>query len=226
MTPVVIVLIIVGVIFIVGSFMVSDKLTPKEIEHISKLSEDELKVIVERHLKKANQSLEDALDEKMENKCDEAERSMEKLSNEKIMAISDYSDTVLESMNKTHNEIMFLYSMLGDKHTELTNFANQLQDFSGQMKKTESEALQKLAEAAEELEQRVYNTEPIVAEEQALQAAVSSEQDNAKDNHNQDILLLHRSGKSDVDIAKELGLGLGEVKLVIGLFKEEEESAV
>jgi hypothetical protein len=30
--------------------------------------------------------------------------------NEKIMAISEYSDTVMENMNKTHNEIMFLYN--------------------------------------------------------------------------------------------------------------------
>jgi transposase len=28
-------------------------------------------------------------------------------------------------------------------------------------------------------------------------------------------------GKSDVEIAKELGLGLGVVKLVIGLYKED-----
>ena len=39
------------------------------------------------------------------------------------MAISEYSDTVMENMNKTHNEIMFLYNMLNDKHTELTGLA-------------------------------------------------------------------------------------------------------
>jgi hypothetical protein len=34
--------------------------------------------------------------------------------------------------------------------------------------------------------------------------------------------MLHSMGKTDVEIAKDLGLGLGEVKLVIGLFKEDE----
>ena len=34
--------------------------------------------------------------------------------------------------------------------------------------------------------------------------------------------MLHQQGLSDVEIARELGLGLGEVKLVIGLFKGEE----
>lgn len=33
------------------------------------------------------------------------------------------------------------------------------------------------------------------------------------------ILQLHHDGKSDVDIAKELGLGIGEVRLIIGLYK-------
>ncbi len=33
------------------------------------------------------------------------------------------------------------------------------------------------------------------------------------------ILHLHQEGKSDMDIAKELGLGIGEVRLIIGLYK-------
>ena len=58
---------------------------------------------------------------------EKVDRSLEKVTNDKIMAISEYSDTVIESMNKTHNEIMFLYSMLNDKHTELTGMAADLQ---------------------------------------------------------------------------------------------------
>ena len=37
-------------------------------------------------------------------------------------------------------------------------------------------------------------------------------------NNKEKILQLHKEGKSQVDIARELGLGVGEVKLVIGLF--------
>ena len=40
-----------------------------------------------------------------------------------------------------------------------------------------------------------------------------------KENNNDRILRLHKEGVSNVDIAKELGLGVGEVKLVINLFK-------
>ena len=38
-------------------------------------------------------------------------------------------------------------------------------------------------------------------------------------NNNDRILSLHKAGKSNMAIAKELGLGVGEVKLVIDLFK-------
>jgi DNA-binding NarL/FixJ family response regulator len=38
-------------------------------------------------------------------------------------------------------------------------------------------------------------------------------------NSNERILELHKAGKSNMAIAKELGLGLGEVKLVIDLFE-------
>ena len=48
-------------------------------------------------------------------------------------------------------------------------------------------------------------------------AAIPQEQESR--NSNEKILALHREGMSNVAIAKELGLGVGEVKLVIDLFK-------
>ena len=39
------------------------------------------------------------------------------------------------------------------------------------------------------------------------------------ENNNDKILRMYKDGMSNVDIAKELGLGVGEVKLVINLFK-------
>ena len=39
-------------------------------------------------------------------------------------------------------------------------------------------------------------------------------------NNNEKILRMHRQGISTVAIARELGLGVGEVKLVIDLFKD------
>ena len=43
---------------------------------------------------------------------------------------------------------------------------------------------------------------------------------------NEQILALYKQGKDGVEIAKELGCGFGEVKLVLGLFKEEQTNAI
>lgn len=52
MTGVEITLILVGIIFVLVSFFVQEKLTPKDVQEITRLSEKELKIIVERELKK------------------------------------------------------------------------------------------------------------------------------------------------------------------------------
>ena len=224
MTAVEITLIIVGIVFLLVSFLVQEKLSPKDIESITNLSENELKIIVEKQLKNANDQVEDAITDVGEDKTETTKRALEKETNEKIMAIDEYSNTVLESMNKTHNEILFLYSMLNDKHTELTDLATQLQQFSEHMKNTENEVLENLALAAQDVRQKVNETKPI-DENEAILASLGTdgqEADQDQINHNDRILMLHQQGFSDVEIARELGLGLGEVKLVIGLFKGEE----
>lgn len=222
MTTVEITLIIAGIVFLLVSFLVQEKLSPKDIESITSLSENELKIIVEKQLKNANDQVEDTIADVVDEQKETTKRDLEKETNEKIMAIDEYSNTVLESMNKTHNEILFLYSMLNDKHTELTDLAAQLQQFSEQMKNTENEVLENLAFAAKDVQQKVSETEPI-DESEAIRASFENSQE-AQDqvNHNERILALHQQGLSDVEIARELGLGLGEIKLVIGLFKGEE----
>lgn len=224
MTAVEITLIIVGIVFLLVSFLVQEKLSPKDIESITNLSENELKIIVEKQLKNANDQVEDAITDVVEDKTETTKRALEKETNEKIMAIDEYSNTVLESMNKTHNEILFLYSMLNDKHTELTDLATQLQQFSEHMKNTENEVLENLALAAQDVRQKVNETKPIDENEAILASLGTDGQEANQDqiNHNDRILMLHQQGFSDVEIARELGLGLGEVKLVIGLFKGEE----
>lgn len=232
MTVIEAVLIIVGIIIMIGSFFVQEKITTKDIEKISDMSETELNMIVEKQLKGAEAKIDDSITDVIDNSMEIADRALAKETNEKIMAVSEYSDTVLESMNKTHNEIMFLYSMLNDKHEELTQLAGELQNFAETMKNTENQVLTKLADAAEKIEKKVYETDEInetemlaasVEENTIENTALDASEGMADNNHNERILSLHRMGRTDVEIAKELGLGLGEVKLVIGLFKGDNE---
>jgi hypothetical protein len=87
--------------------------------------------------------------------------------------------------------------------------------------------LQHLQAQISVVEQKVKDAAPL-QEQELLEAVANKTAANTNSagrsgekNHNDDILFLHNAGKSDVEIAKDLGLGLGEVKLVIGLFKEE-----
>ena len=188
----------------------------------------------EKELKDANGKIEDAITETFDDSMEIAKRGLEKVTNEKIMAIDEYSNTVLESMNKTHNEVLFLYSMLNDKHTELTKLASHLQHFSDEVKNTETEALENLSAVASELEQKATVipkteeniTEQAVVEQTVPEQELHEEEETDDANHNEKILMLCRQGMSDVEIARTLGLGLGEVRLVIGLYKGEQTSEV
>ena len=227
MTAVEITLIIVGIVFLLVSFLVQEKLSPKDIESITNLSENELKIIVEKQLKNANDQVEDAITDVVEDKTETTKRALEKETNEKIMAINEYSNTVIESMNKTHNEILFLYNMLNDKHTELTGLASQLQQFSEQVKHTQDEMMTHLTETVKEPElARTEVSEPVEEQPQQIspKASVAEETDNGS--FNDQVLALHQNGVSDVEIARKLGRGLGEVKLVIGLYKGEDVSEI
>ena len=243
MVTVEIILILIGVVFLIGSFFVKDKLSQKDVEKIAELSEDEINIIVEKQLNKAEGIIEDKIDEKIDEAQEKTVRAMEKESNEKIMSISEYSDTVLESMNKTHNEIMFLYSMLNGKHKDLSDFANSLQKLSDKISNFEKveekidnlEKADKKADTVNELHDintiNVVNAIDDNSDDDANEAFATyvTEQREKKRsiiNNNDNILRLHKQGINDVEIAKQLGLGLGEVKLVIGLYKGEKTDEI
>ena len=89
MTTLEITLIIIGVVFLIGSFMVNDKLSHKDLDKIANMSAEELKIITEKEVTAAKKDLSDALDEEITQKQDETKRSLEKEANSKIMAINE-----------------------------------------------------------------------------------------------------------------------------------------
>ena len=236
------------------------------------MSAEELKIITEKEVTAAKKDLSDALDEEITQKQDETKRRLEKEANSKIMAINEYSDTVLDSINKAHNEIMFLYSMLNDKHDELTRLSGDIEKASSRLRSSfeplsadslkqaekPAVAVQKPAEPKPGTMQQdtkpamkqmtgidisgVKSTQPAEAvrvseikatDTPAAAAPISVEASDAAlgtpagsnanadiINHTHEILKLYKAGKSNVEIAKLLSLGTGEVKLIIDLYKE------
>ena len=292
----------------------------EETAGVTLTEEEENKLInIVKEIKNAESAIDGMLDEHIASKTDETKRNLEKETNSKILAINEYSDTVLDSINKSHNEIMFLYSMLNDKHEELTRLSGNIEKITAQAKKTfESVEASKINNLSNKT---VLNAKPVVnvalvsnrqavtesrgiassdivtgtkntasvkkqnvsaqnmmsqhaaaqnimsqntvvrntavpntvvpnmaaqnavaqnvavsnmtaqnmtASNTAMQSRNQSDTDVqsgrvydiSEINHNPQILRLYKSGKNIVEIAKELGLGKGEVKLVIDLYNE------
>lgn len=213
MTALEICLIIIGIAAIAVSYFISEKISEEKLKEAAK----ELVLGEESRASLQNQTraaVENILENMTDTIADRTERELEKLSNEKIMSVHDYSNTVLEEINKSHNEIMFLYSMLDDKDKELKNTVREVQSAVKAVRRLES------VEAEEADQPEEADTSDVRPEELSmLLEAVPDEPEEEVKNNNDRILKLHQEGKTNLEIARELGLGLGEVKLVIDLFR-------
>ena len=319
MTTAAYIMLAIGGLFFVISFFLPDG-KKKEDERITK---EEIKALIDREMENAKVRIDDMVEETVNYSVEKTERALERLSNEKIMAVDEYSETVLKTINDNHQEAVFLYDMLNNKDEKLKNQGDELKAVSETIRK-EQQALQEKQEEAkrieeekaallkeqEEQEKKRLEEEQKVQErrhleeerlrlekeqkekelkekeqrEKALQAQKEAEnskapeekkeeefqplvlehfavendkvvpvakpkttkgtkakssaknasrienadEDNkagegysAKLNNNELIVKLHNEGKSNTAIAKELGLGVGEVKLVIDLFSRK-----
>lgn len=231
MTGMEIVLLILGVVVFVASFIIPE--SKKDIgEKSLELGEEKVKEIIDSQMKEAKIQLQDVVDETLSYAVEKSERSLERVSNEKITAVSEFSETVLGDIHKSHQEVMFLYDMLHDKQKNLFETAKEVDKTSAKAKETKNEL-----ETAAKLIQEELITETVIKEKsfetisfeqvqteekRVIEPIAVTEEESVGDdtaNNNELILKMHKQGKSNVAIAKELGLGVGEVNLVIDLFE-------
>lgn len=228
MTTLEIVVLVIGLICLVGSFFLSEKLSSSDLEEMKKLSEQEIKIIVDNAMQGAADKVEETLDEKLEEAMQKLERSSDKETNQKIMAISDYSDTVLSSMNKSHDEIVFMYDMLNDKQQKLANMVKEMQLMESAITQMEGVLEEKMVEIEELMQKQIQYEKPELSDEavpqETMQDALMEQmknEDTQTPKEHDEILSLYKKGYSEVEIAKTLGRGIGEVKLILELFSEE-----
>ena len=209
----IILLIAGGIIFVLSFFIPTGKGADAGTKEMVK---KEVKTVVAREMDEVKERIEDIVDETVDYAVEKTERSLERVSNEKIMAVNEYSDTVLEDINKNHQEVMFLYDMLNDKHENIKSTVSKIEKT---VKEAEAVGGQFSVQgtSAEESEEADMTEE--LPEESQKENISFIDGSSEKENQNDRILELHNAGKSNVEIAKELGLGVGEVKLVIDLFR-------
>lgn len=288
-----IIVLIAGAILFTVSFFMSDRgngASGLDEEQERKL----IKELLDKEVEGARFRIDEAAMEAVNENKDRMERALDRITNEKMSAVDEYSNTVLDQIHKNHDEVMFLYDMLNNKHAQVKNTAAELNQLTKSAKvaaesvATAAPAVQAEPEQAdeknyekgfgyvsptksahpqdkvfgytdnapkvteeknanepeaifEELPAQKVDLEVIevgqdikpVAKKKTKAKAEKQEKtpvsdgnvdlmfasDNNTANSNDRILELHKAGKSNMAIAKELGLGIGEVKLVIDLFE-------
>ena len=259
------ILLIAGALVFTISFLLpTGKKEKKEEGAEVRIPEEELREKIEGEVREAQQKINDIVEETVKYSMEKTERVMEKTSNEKIMAINEFSNTVLEQIGKNHKEAVFLYDMLNDKHDKLKNTVSEAMTVEGKLKEellpdltaesgagAVAPAASGMAETGAEAgnarkrksadgaaKEPARKRKPSPAKTKAEEAAQSENQADRKEtakhvdvsmaaagkngsrNNNEKIRELHKAGKSNMAIAKELGLGIGEVKLVLDLFAD------
>ncbi len=275
-----------GIALLIAGYVIPAR--KEEDESVETFSRDQVHEMVSEEVNAVKGRIDDIVDETVQYAIEKTERSMDRLSNEKMMAVSEYSDTVLDQINKSHEEVVFLYDMLNDKHENLKETVAEATRKADEVDEKVKNAEENLAPLVARIESQVEaeastsvpvtpdvqekdsETEapgrsrsrrkpvPIVKNEPVtVMPAVPDTEDEQEEDPNEDyledewedfddteddtdpdgpeitfsarspgsrnsndrILELHKAGKSNMAIAKELGLGIGEVKLVIDLFK-------
>ncbi|MFQ9195163.1 MAG: DUF6115 domain-containing protein [Candidatus Gastranaerophilaceae bacterium] len=212
-------LIITAVIVIAVSFCIKEKSDKNEDE--KKSGQDEVKAVTQEMIKEEIQNqLAMISDDMLEN----TEAKLDKIANQKIMAVGNYSEDVLKNIEENHNEVMFLYNMLNDKETTLKNTVRDIEAVKVSVRKM-ADNVENDVQAWENEIKLSPEEETVPAEdkeEQPSQEAVPEMEDAEEEDqrsNKEKILELYRQGKSNIEIAKQLNLGVGEVNLVLGLFK-------
>ncbi len=203
-------LLVAGCIVFIVSFFIPDK-NGKETMATA-LDKGAIKDAVEKEIVETKLRFQDSLEETANYSVEKAERALERITNEKVMAVSEFSDTVLEQINTNHKETIFLYDMLNDKQREVNSTAQLVnRTLKNSSQKIDQEKTNEKTDLAEELSNN--DAQPVLSKDTVPAF------EEANGNSNDRILELYRRGMSKVQIAKELGLGVGEVKLVIDLFQ-------
>lgn len=241
MEPITIIFIVLGIALLIGSCFIKN-------EKNNELEYDELvKRLARRELsKEETELLRETVDRIVSEKTEEVilktDDYLSQVANEKIMSVDEFSKQILERLDKNNSDVMFLYNMVSETKEELkTEIANAKMAKEAlerttekkveEGKSAETETRKKISvqrTTRQKVEQTKKPAEKKEVKEQEkpdeiaalLAATMAVEPDEAAegDMPKEKILELYRNGKSVREISRELGMGQGEVKLVIDLY--------
>ena len=219
-------LIVIGLICVVCSFIFSEHLASGDIKDGLSVDKNMVSVTEEIVKRQVEAEVANIIDDKVE----QMEIRVDKITTQKIMALGDYYEDINRKINESHDEVMFLYNMLNDKEETLKNTVRDIEAVKVSVKNmnTKSKDAEKSKMPLSSENKSASQTDNGVTgvygnnTKKTVSNASSEEKNKEKNtnmgNNNQKILDMHAQGKTIIEIAKELGLGVGEVRLVVDLF--------
>ena len=215
MSGAVILLIILGLIFIFGSFLFVEKSKEEEDENIIKIPEK----LSDEQKEKIRKLIDEYMDEHVDDKLSDVEAKFSEIVNQKTLALGDYAVSVNEEIERNHSEALFLYSMLSDKQKEIMTTASMVDAYKKDINELINSNNNSIVKKDKQEERLAIELEEMEKEDINIE---SDEEDVKSLDSNKDIILeMHKSGLSILEIAKNLGLGVGEVKLIVDLYQGE-----
>lgn len=232
-------LIVAGIICVIVSVVMnfSDQSDKKEVTVSTDLTDEQKN--------KIKQQIETIIDDQVNGLSEKTEAALDKISNTKILEMNEYAESVLGEINRNHNETVFLYDMLNEKAKEIkttvkdaNNTKRQVEKIHAEVKASDDVPADNNTDAVNESKKQEKDSmdtkdiakERLTALNKKNNEKIKSSEGKRKVNRqvekldpdmssNEKILKLNEMGVSVKEIAKQLNLGIGEVKLVIDLYK-------
>ena len=222
-------LIAAGVICVVVSVVMSFGDDKENVESSAKAELTQAQLDMVKH------QVDEVIKQQISGLSEKTEAALDKISNTKILEMNEYAESVLGEINRNHNEAVFLYDMLNEKQVE--QISGRTSDMSDNAVLSEEHEQDRTGDGKEPAyEQAVKSgkdTKDIAKERLAALVKKSNQKaKNAEDrintqadslnkeySNNERILQMNASGVSVKEIAKKLNMGVGEVRLVINLYK-------
>ena len=108
MTTVEIILLVAGILCLIASFMIPDE-KKKESKEESSVNRQPVQELTQAEQDKVRERINDIINEQLGDISEKTEAQLDKISNTKILELNEYADTVMNEINKNHNETVFLY---------------------------------------------------------------------------------------------------------------------
>ena len=232
-------LIVAGIICVIVSVVMnfSDQSDKKEVTVSTDLTDEQKN--------KIKQQIDTIIDDQVNGLSEKTEAALDKISDTKILEMNEYAESVLGEINRNHNETVFLYDMLNEKAKEIkttvkdaNNTKRQVEKIHAEVKASDYVPADNNTDAVNESKQQEKdskdtkdiakerltalnkkNNEKIKSSEGKRKVNRQAEKLDPDMSSNEKILKLNEMGVSVKEIAKQLNLGIGEVKLVIDLYK-------